>query len=125
MPFVHYGKFHRKPRCIQTWHPSIPGFHRDYPGLMAVADVYDALVAKRNYKEGMSEEKAIEIVKSGSGTQFDPAIVDAFLKTRAVEAEVDAKAQTKAEADPVDTEGHKYLGKSNTAQQVDYIYETS
>jgi putative two-component system response regulator len=46
--------------------------------LMAVADVYDALVSARVYKVAMSHEKAMEIIMEGRGTQFDPNIVDTF-----------------------------------------------
>lgn len=47
--------------------------------LMAVADVYDALISRRVYKEGMPHEKASEIIVEGRGKHFDPDIVDAFL----------------------------------------------
>jgi putative two-component system response regulator len=47
--------------------------------LMAVADVYDALISRRVYKEGMPHEKAVSIIKEGRGSHFDPDIVDAFL----------------------------------------------
>ena len=47
--------------------------------LMAVADVYDALISKRVYKSAFSHEKAVEIIKEGSGSHFDPAIVEAFV----------------------------------------------
>ncbi len=47
--------------------------------LMAVADVYDALVSKRHYKDKMSYEEAKKIIVEGRGTHFDPDIVDAFL----------------------------------------------
>jgi len=47
--------------------------------LMAVADVYDALISKRVYKEAFSHEKAVAIVVEGRGTHFDPDIVDAFI----------------------------------------------
>ena len=46
--------------------------------LMAVADVYDALISRRVYKEGMPHEKAVKIIIDGKGTHFDPEIVDAF-----------------------------------------------
>ncbi|MEZ0330188.1 MAG: HD-GYP domain-containing protein, partial [Methylophilaceae bacterium] len=46
--------------------------------LMAVADVYDALISRRIYKEGMSHEKAVEIILQGKGSHFDPDMVDAF-----------------------------------------------
>ena len=47
--------------------------------LMAVADVYDALVSARAYKAPMSHEAAVGIIASGRGSHFDPDIVDAFL----------------------------------------------
>ena len=49
---------------------------------MAVADVYDALVSKRVYKEPMSFEKAARIMCEGMGTQFDPNMRLAFLCCR-------------------------------------------
>ena len=47
--------------------------------LMAVADVYDALISRRVYKEGMPHAKAVGIIAEGRGTHFDPDIVDAFM----------------------------------------------
>lgn len=47
--------------------------------LMAVADVYDALISRRVYKEPYSHEQAIRIMKEGRGTHFDPDMLDAFL----------------------------------------------
>ena len=47
--------------------------------LMAVADVYDALVSRRVYKEGMPHEQALQILLAGRGTHFDPDVVDAFV----------------------------------------------
>lgn len=46
--------------------------------LMALADVYDALVSRRSYKKPFSHEDAAEIIKKGSGLHFDPALVAAF-----------------------------------------------
>lgn len=46
--------------------------------LMAVADVYDALISRRVYKEAMDHERAVKIILEGSGTHFDPDIVKAF-----------------------------------------------
>ena len=48
--------------------------------LMAVADVYDALISRRVYKEGMPHEKAVSIIIEGKGSHFDPDIVDAFVE---------------------------------------------
>jgi putative two-component system response regulator len=47
--------------------------------LMAVADVYDALVTERPYKAAFSHDAAVEIIRDGSGAHFDPKIVEAFL----------------------------------------------
>lgn len=47
--------------------------------LMALADVYDALISRRVYKAGMSHEQACEIILQGRGKHFDPDVVDAFL----------------------------------------------
>lgn len=48
--------------------------------LMAVADVYDALISRRVYKTGMPHEKAVQIISEGKGTHFDPDMVDAFIE---------------------------------------------
>ncbi|MDO9317725.1 MAG: two-component system response regulator [Gammaproteobacteria bacterium] len=47
--------------------------------LMALADVYDALISRRVYKEAMVHEKAMQIIVEGRGSHFDPDIVDAFV----------------------------------------------
>lgn len=47
--------------------------------IMAVADVYDALVSERPYKKAFSHEEATAIIKKDSGTHFDPKVVEAFL----------------------------------------------
>ena len=46
--------------------------------IMAVVDVYDALVSDRPYKKVFSHEEAVSIILAGSGKRFDPAIVDVF-----------------------------------------------
>ncbi|WP_341678876.1 two-component system response regulator [Niveibacterium sp. SC-1] len=48
--------------------------------LMAVADVYDALISRRVYKEGMPHDKAIGIMVEGRGSHFDPDMVDALVE---------------------------------------------
>ena len=47
--------------------------------IMAVADVYDALVSKRPYKDPYPHQVAVSEIIKGRGTQFDPDVVDAFL----------------------------------------------
>jgi len=50
--------------------------------IMAVADVFDALVSKRSYKEGFPLEKAMNIILEERGTHFDPQLVDVFLAAK-------------------------------------------
>jgi len=47
--------------------------------LMAIADVYDAVISRRVYKPEMPHDKAVAIIREGCGTHFDPAVVEAFL----------------------------------------------
>ena len=48
--------------------------------IMAIADVYDALVSKRCYKQPMTHEKACKVIKDSMGTHFDPLLEDCFDK---------------------------------------------
>ncbi len=50
--------------------------------IMAVADVFDALVSKRCYKEAMTVDAAYGIIKESRGSHFDPVIADIFIKIR-------------------------------------------
>jgi putative two-component system response regulator len=51
------------------------------PGrLVALVDVYDALVTRRVYRQPMPSQSAIDLIVAGKGTLFDPAVVDAFLE---------------------------------------------
>ncbi len=63
---------------------------------MAIADVYDALISRRVYKEGMPHEKAVAIIAEGRGTHFDPDVVDAFLS---IKEDFRAIAQRYADSD--------------------------
>ncbi len=47
--------------------------------LMAVADVFDALISRRSYKPAYSFDAAVEMMREGRGTHFDPDVLDAFL----------------------------------------------
>ena len=47
--------------------------------IVAIADVYQALISKRAYRKAFSKSKALEMIKEASGTQFDPRIVNIFL----------------------------------------------
>jgi putative two-component system response regulator len=46
--------------------------------LMAIVDVYDALISERPYKKAFTHEEACKIIEEGIGTHFDPAVVDVF-----------------------------------------------
>ena len=60
--------------------------------IMAVADVFDALISKRSYKEGYSLEKSFGIIREGIGTHFDPQVAQAFLEA---EEQVRAVVETR------------------------------
>ena len=64
--------------------------------LMALADVYDALISRRVYKEPMSHEQAVEVIQQTRGRHFDPDVVDAFL---AIEENFRAIALSYADSD--------------------------
>ena len=50
--------------------------------IMAIADVYDALVSKRVYKDRYSFEKANQIILEGMGTQFNPGLRESYETAR-------------------------------------------
>lgn len=64
--------------------------------LMAVADVYDALISRRVYKEGLPHAQAVEIICQGRGSHFDPDMVDAFV---ALNPQFEAVARRYADSD--------------------------
>ena len=47
---------------------------------MSVADCYQAIASRRPYREALGEEFAYRTVVEGAGTQFDPDVVDAFVR---------------------------------------------
>jgi HD-GYP domain-containing protein (c-di-GMP phosphodiesterase class II) len=64
--------------------------------VMAVADVFDALVSRRSYKEPFTIEKALDIIRHDAGTHFDPLVARAFLDA---EEEVRSVAKLKMDID--------------------------
>lgn len=84
LEFLHYAR-----QMVESHHERWDG--KGYPHglsgtdiplagrLMAVADVYDALVSKRIYKDGFSHERAKDIIMKESGHQFDPDVVTALV----------------------------------------------
>ena len=78
MAYSHHERYDGKgyPRALAG--EDIPVSGR----LMAVADVYDALISTRVYKTPIAHSKTIEIIKSERGKAFDPDVVDAFLELK-------------------------------------------
>jgi putative two-component system response regulator len=56
--------------------------------IMAVVDVYDALTSNRPHRKKKTHEEAIEIIKNGSGSHFDPEIVNTFLENEGMFREI-------------------------------------
>lgn len=84
-PFLHYAQeicYSHQERYDGSGYPeglkgdAIPLSAR----LMAVADVYDALISRRSYKAAYSHTEAIHILCAGRGEQFDPQIIDALIQ---------------------------------------------
>lgn len=48
--------------------------------IMAIADVFDALISERCYKQPMPFEQAVEVIREGAGSHFDPCLVEVFLR---------------------------------------------
>lgn len=86
-----------QPEFLKVALECISGHHEKYNGtgypkglsgdaiplagrIMAIADVYDALISKRVYKEAFDHTLALNLIKSERGKHFDPDIVDAFLQ---------------------------------------------
>ena len=59
--------------------------------IMAIADVYDALISKRVYKEAMSHQSAMEIMIRGKGSHFDPLMLEAFLQVEPIFNQIAAR----------------------------------
>ena len=64
--------------------------------IMTIADVFDALAAKRVYKAAMPISEVFDIIKNDSGKKFDPIVTDAFL---AIEPEITAIATKRADTE--------------------------
>jgi HD-GYP domain-containing protein (c-di-GMP phosphodiesterase class II) len=55
--------------------------------IFAVADVFDALISDRPYRAGLDRELVIAYIRERSGRQFDPGVVEAFLRVTAQQAD--------------------------------------
>ncbi|MFC7062871.1 HD-GYP domain-containing protein [Halobacillus seohaensis] len=72
----HHERYDGKGYPDQLAGDEIPVFGR----LMAVADAYDAMTSDRPYREGMSDQRALAIIESGKGNQWDRYFADLFLE---------------------------------------------
>ncbi len=84
------SEYFRIADCVHAHHERWDG--SGYPGglskeaihwkarIISIADSYDAMRCDRPYRRGLSHEQAIEEIGKGAGTQFDPALVDMFIK---------------------------------------------
>ena len=59
-----------------------PSMGQQGASVLAVADTYDAMTSERPYRKAMSDEIACAEIERGKGTQFDPVVVDAFLRIK-------------------------------------------
>lgn len=71
------GHTHMGMKAMQVAADAIPLAAR----LVAIADVYDALISKRVYKEAMGHSEAVKVIIKGEGHHFDPGLIEVFLQT--------------------------------------------
>lgn len=88
---IHFDGIYREvPKIAGAHHEKFDGtgYPRGLKGnqiplgarIIAVADVFEAVTAKRHYRNSMGMERALALVRENSGTHFDPNVVDAFLR---------------------------------------------
>ena len=79
MEKVNLGEFiHKRRKSLGLSQKDIPLCAR----IMTVADVFDAVSEKRCYRDAMPLDKCFEIIKNGSGQDFDPVVAEVFLDIR-------------------------------------------
>jgi HD-GYP domain-containing protein (c-di-GMP phosphodiesterase class II) len=80
VPYIHY---HRERWNGQGEPEGLAGMSIPLGSrIIAVADAYQAMVSERAYRESMSEEKVLEVLKSEAGIKWDPVIVDALIEIK-------------------------------------------
>ena len=82
--------------------------------IVAVADVYDALTSKRPYKQPMSHMESKAIILSGSGSHFDPEIVNSFLRHED-DFEAISRGQLRLTDEDVRSEFHVLCERANNS----------
>jgi PAS domain S-box-containing protein/putative nucleotidyltransferase with HDIG domain len=89
IPYCHHEKWDGTGYPRQLKEKNIPLSAR----IFAVADVWDALCSDRPYRKAWSEEQALSYICEQSGKQFDPDVVNAFLKIKKVEENLNIKTR--------------------------------
>ena len=75
-----FAGFHHEKWDGTGYPKGLKGYNIPLPGrIMAIADVYDALISKRTYNKSYTHEEAAKIIIQVKGTHFDPVLVDVFL----------------------------------------------
>ncbi len=82
--------------------------------IVCLADVFDALLSRRCYKDPYSVETVRDIIQAEKGKQFDPAVVEAFLRVEAQVLEAYASAQPEPEPTSVTAAHHAPAGSGRT-----------
>jgi putative two-component system response regulator len=90
--------------------------------LMAIADVYDALISVRPYKKPMSVETARNIIEEGRGSHFDPALVDIFLEVESEFASIAREYQAQIKPDPDETPGPSVTPEPSETPEYSTVY---
>ena len=83
--------------------------------LMAIADVYDALISKRIYKPAFSHEESLVLMRKGRSSHFDPDVLDVFLQ---IADQFHAISQKFRESEEDELQGFYNRWSSVTAQQI-------
>jgi HD-GYP domain-containing protein (c-di-GMP phosphodiesterase class II) len=63
-----------------------------YARIFAIADCYDAMVSDRPYRSGLPLDRVLQILRAGTGKQFDPRVMDVFLRMMARKPQVEPAA---------------------------------
>ena len=79
--------------------------------LMAIVDVYDALTQIRPYKEAISHEESVKIIMDGSGTHFDPKLVEVFLSCEEEFDKVALQCASRGQPKSIDSYRNEVLNK--------------
>lgn len=81
-PHIVEGIYYHHERMDGSGYPDgVAGKHIPLQArIIAVSDVWDALTSKRSYRDSLSKEEALAIMEKGRGNQFDPLILDIFMK---------------------------------------------